>query len=414
MMQRDVSSLPLSEDLLEYYRQRLEHVNSDYDDALNRIAELRITHEEHHKTRWELRKREEEIAQLQRTLADERARAFEERKNLLAVIAENDGLKVQELKDRKKIRYLLSVSGTPQEETTYFRDLLDKRLVRVHRKTQPPGAKQSTDERDLIILEDEIEGLKLNVSALQTQLEEQRTLYEQTISTLSRDREQQAKEDRLWQQHDSQVIAELQDTNRRLRTLCRENTKELLQSKKSFHNHERKLIEEKNTLVHEVGDLKKQLQEEKEKLMSAEKVIEARVAKRFETTVHDLRVANTKAEELAKVLKTKAQDSATQYEKKANYLRSRFDAVIANYNNLKRRRDYEIEGFTNDILHLRKQLKTLEKSILKYGPLEDKELILLNLAQETGRRAAQISTGLQSLKAKIYATENDLRRQVPV
>jgi hypothetical protein len=49
------------------------------------------------------------------------------------------------------------------------------------------------------------------------------------------------------------------------------------------------------------------------------------------------------------------------------------------YSSLKKRRDYEIEGFTNDILMLRKQLKMLEKNILKYGPLEDKELVLLTL-----------------------------------
>ncbi len=52
---------------------------------------------------------------------------------------------------------------------------------------------------------------------------------------------------------------------------------------------------------------------------------------------------------------------------------------MISYNSLKKRRDYEIEGFTNDILMLRKQLKILEKNILKYGPLEDKELQLLNL-----------------------------------
>lgn len=51
----------------------------------------------------------------------------------------------------------------------------------------------------------------------------------------------------------------------------------------------------------------------------------------------------------------------------------------SSYSAIKRRRDYEIEGFTNDILTLRKQLRTLEKSILKYGSLEDKELVLLNL-----------------------------------
>ena len=48
---------------------------------------------------------------------------------------------------------------------------------------------------------------------------------------------------------------------------------------------------------------------------------------------------------------------------------------------MKKRRDYEIEGFTNDILMLRKQLKLLEKNILKYGPLEDKELVLLTIGK---------------------------------
>ena len=52
---------------------------------------------------------------------------------------------------------------------------------------------------------------------------------------------------------------------------------------------------------------------------------------------------------------------------------------LDSYNALKKRRDYEIEGFTNDILMLRKQLRVLEKSILKYGPLEDKELVLLTI-----------------------------------
>jgi hypothetical protein len=71
------------------------------------------------------------------------------------------------------------------------------------------------------------------------------------------------------------------------------------------------------------------------------------------------------------------------------------------YNSLKRRRDYEIEGFTNDILILRKQLRVLEKSILKYGPLEDRELVLLSIARETGEKAARISSDLQGLKVTL-------------
>jgi hypothetical protein len=38
---------------------------------------------------------------------------------------------VRELKDRKKIRFLLALGDAPQEEITYFRDRLDKRLVKI-------------------------------------------------------------------------------------------------------------------------------------------------------------------------------------------------------------------------------------------------------------------------------------------
>ncbi|KAG5462795.1 MAG: hypothetical protein BJ554DRAFT_3514, partial [Olpidium bornovanus] len=57
------------------------------------------------------------------------------------------------------------------------------------------------------------------------------------------------------------------------------------------------------------------------------------------------------------------------------------------YKTLKRRRDLEIEGFTNDILILRKQLKVLEKHILKFGPVEDRELQLLTIGGVSGRFA---------------------------
>lgn len=61
------------------------------------------------------------------------------------------------------------------------------------------------------------------------------------------------------------------------------------------------------------------------------------------------------------------------------YFKSKFDSVSTNHEALKKRRDYEIEGFTTDIITLRSQLKALEKSLLKYDLLEEKELVLLNL-----------------------------------
>ena len=82
------------------------------------------------------------------------------------------------------------------------------------------------------------------------------------------------------------------------------------------------------------------------------------------------------------------------------------------YKSLQKRRNYEIEGFTNDILILRKQLKTLEKTILKFGPLEDRECVLLTETQKTGQRAVKISKDLIGLKGKIWQSEKDLRNLV--
>jgi hypothetical protein len=67
---------------------------------------------------------------------------------------------------------LLSLSGAPEEEVTYFRERLDKRLIKIARAT-PKESREKLEDQDLIILEDEIEAHKLSILSLKTQLEEQ-------------------------------------------------------------------------------------------------------------------------------------------------------------------------------------------------------------------------------------------------
>ena len=55
-----------------------------------------------HKLEWELRQREEEIAELQKALSDMQVYLFQERDHVLRLFAENDRLKIQELEDRKR------------------------------------------------------------------------------------------------------------------------------------------------------------------------------------------------------------------------------------------------------------------------------------------------------------------------
>jgi coiled-coil domain-containing protein 77 len=59
-----------------------------------------------------------------------------------------------------------------------------------------------------------------------------------------------------------------------------------------------------------------------------------------------------------------------------------------------------MEGFTNDIMMMRKQIKSLEHHILKYSTLENEqnEHELLEKVKETGKKASKMSTELQGLK----------------
>ncbi|KAJ3322404.1 Coiled-coil domain-containing protein 77 [Boothiomyces sp. JEL0866] len=373
---------PLQEELINYYKQRLEFAEIEYQAALDSIQELKISHEETHKLSWEVFKRTKEVYSLQQALGDFQAAAFEERKHTLAIVAENDALKIQELKDRKKIRFLLSLSGSPEEEVTYFRDRLDKRLVKISRTQHGPRL----EEQDLIILEDEVEGLKLTISSLQTQIEEQKATYEEAISGLMKERRLREDEEKARRDFEEEKIESLTKKLTQMRLLCRENTKELLRTKKLSHRNEKTLIEEKALLVDEIKKLNNLLNREKERNSNQEKNIEDRVSKEQQNLVFEL---SDKVHKLQQNLrKNDYEGYRTSTDKKLEYYKSKVDAANQKYHGinvsymaLKRRRDYEIEGFTSDILNLRQQLRTLEKSILKYGALEDKELILLNIGK---------------------------------
>ena len=85
--------LPLSSELLHYYQKRIEKSEFDYEECIKKIDNCKINHEEHHKLSWELLLRMNEISQLQKQLSDAQMALFDERKQSLHLIAENDELK---------------------------------------------------------------------------------------------------------------------------------------------------------------------------------------------------------------------------------------------------------------------------------------------------------------------------------
>ena len=84
------ADLPASTELLSYYRTRIGEFERDLEDAAARTSAIEVSHEELHRTQWELKVRHEEVAELQRALSDANVYLFDEREQVLKLQAEND------------------------------------------------------------------------------------------------------------------------------------------------------------------------------------------------------------------------------------------------------------------------------------------------------------------------------------
>lgn len=112
-----------------------------------------------------------------------------------------------------------------------------------------------------------------------------------------RERRMREEEVKVRLEHDDEKIANLIDRLNKTRAVCRENTRELLRSKKVSHSHEKKLLEDKTKLLHDLEGVRKQLYDEQHRNEIVEKVVENRLSKSQEKVVSDLRHYCTKLED---------------------------------------------------------------------------------------------------------------------
>ncbi|GBB93044.1 hypothetical protein RclHR1_00210040 [Rhizophagus clarus] len=203
----EIKKLPLSENLLRYYQERCETAEQEYKDAIDAIDKCKIAHEEHHKLVWDLQQRLQEIADLQKDLSDTQLFLTEERKRFMKVVAENDELRVQELQDRRKIQYLLSITGPLNQDDHSI------------------SSKESQGSRVKDPRDNEIESLKLMVKSLQSQLEEQRYGYDEIIENFRLNHQACIEEETRRRQRDVNQIQELTNKIQRMENVFRENIK---------------------------------------------------------------------------------------------------------------------------------------------------------------------------------------------
>ena len=105
------AELPASTELLSYYRTRIGEFERELEEAAKRTSAIEVSHEELHRTQWELKVRHEEVAELQRALSDANVYLFDEREQVLKLQAEND--QVSAVRPETFVRFLFPASVHP-------------------------------------------------------------------------------------------------------------------------------------------------------------------------------------------------------------------------------------------------------------------------------------------------------------
>jgi coiled-coil domain-containing protein 77 len=119
------------QELLAYYKQRLEDREAANNEAVNKsLKEISVSNEELHKIKWELRVKHEEVHSLQKALSDANVQLYDERATVLKLTAETEELRVEALEDRRKIQHLLALTQPVSQEVTFFKDCRPQKMTR--------------------------------------------------------------------------------------------------------------------------------------------------------------------------------------------------------------------------------------------------------------------------------------------
>ncbi|XP_071818376.1 coiled-coil domain-containing protein 77-like [Apostichopus japonicus] len=450
-----------SRELLEYYRKKIAEFDEEHEEMLKKLENYKVTYEQQHNAQWEIRQREEEIAELQKALSDMQVYLFQEREQVLRLYSENDRLKIRELEDRKRIQHLLSLGAPGEPEITYFfkkppaRPMVRQRKplkqhphesdgfglqsevsgssCRQHRQTNARSAKGTKKGKPQLRDENEDPGkddlpdsevLLLQIEALQGQLEEQTRLAKEQADALMDDRKVRMEELQTVIDRDRAKMESLQAKLHHTQNLLYDSTKDFLGLKYQGRAKEKQWMAEKDRLLRELDHCKEQLNVSKEDVLHiSDHVLEQRQSQSLE--MESMEQQLDQAQRLAEMyreqvismeenlsrIREKEDVSKEVFKGRTEKLSTRLQLMNKRYEALEKRRNLEVEGFKNDIKILRTRLKDVEKQLYKVslGFGEDGDMKMLTDVHRTAKRSKRMQSDLHQLKAAIYGMENDLR-----
>ncbi|EFN52358.1 hypothetical protein CHLNCDRAFT_138772 [Chlorella variabilis] len=397
--------------LLAYYQHRVSAADAERQELLERVAACSgPTPAETYKLQAENRKRTDEVRELQKALSDAHTYLFEERERLLALQAENDSLRLQEVEDRARIKQLLSLTRPVEHKVVYGSEngphsnavfprssggasgvgssgssRSPRRGARAggagggSRESGVPPAGGPAPERILrtvYLPTAQGEALALRCEALQAQLAEQKRFAAERIAALQ--------EDRAIRERDAAAAATA------LSATAEELAEKLRGAEEALRCTTRDYI-----LARQQRDVAE------EAAAAARAALQAQLAQRAEELL--------KFETVHKLLRSQLEARAADAERRAA-------RASARARELQLRRAHEMEGWASDVGQLRKRIAAVERRLAQAALLqrlpddERRDAVLARHARllPGGSQAFDYECSLDDLVAELLCVKDSL------
>ena len=109
-------------EILNYYRSRVEAFEKDRMQWYEKLQHVRPRQELVHRVEWELKKRQEEKAELERTMQEMQHTLNAERDRIVQVKTQTDQLKIKGKENRQLIIELLEKNNAVEQHVYYQKD----------------------------------------------------------------------------------------------------------------------------------------------------------------------------------------------------------------------------------------------------------------------------------------------------
>jgi len=356
-------------ELLDHLRQRCADFQEERAQLIEKVEQCFVEQDEVHKLEWQLKQRTQEVRELQQALSNSHLYLFEERERLLVLQSQNDSLRLQELEDRNRIHHLLALTQPVEEGIEYSLNEPPQKYV-----VYPPEGKENragpaapggkNKVKTVYLPNATADNLLLHLEALQARAKAQSELANAHIAALLEDRQlkeqENARDRENFEKEVQRLTQRLHNTEKSLQTLTKDYIsaqKEKEQAEVVAEEAKVEAAEEKAKVAKEFRTYKKEVQREYEKKQEEQKLKTSEYVQTFRKEIsrrdHDIYDLENIHGAIAR-----------NYEHRIAILEALTSKLQKQKNELETRRSLDLQGFHEDVSHLRKQLHTLHRKAL--------------------------------------------------